>query len=407
MMLTNLTVEQALEQIDAHVSPLPEALLPVDQAYGRILTEDIISPIDQPPFDRSPLDGYALIAADTVSASREAPVRLKVVDTVCAGGCPKGPISLGQAVRIMTGGMMPVGADCVIRQEATDQGLDVVEIYESLRPHSNYINAGEDFQAGDVLLSAGTRLDAAALAVLSSAGISGQAEQVRVNAMPKVAVICTGDELVYPSVHPLPQGKIYDSNFTFLTQRLRELGICAESGNEHFVDDPQLVAESIRKAFLWADAVITTGGVSVGIKDIMHEVLPLLGAEQIFTRTKMKPGTPAIFSVMQGKPILSLSGNPFAAAATFELFGRPMLAKLANDPRLDVTHATAMLRGGFSKPSPGRRYIRGIYADGIVTLPSGHSSGQMRSMVGCNCLVDIPAGSGALEDGHPVQVVLL
>ena len=406
-MLTNLTVEEALEQIDAHVSPLPEQTLTIAQARGRVLAEDVISPIDQPPFDRSPLDGYALMAADTAGASRETPVRLQVTGTVCAGGCPAGPLASGQAVRVMTGGMLPAGADCVIRQEATDRGTETVEIYESLRDGANYVRAGEDFRAGDVLLPSGTRLDAAAFAVLSSAGIDPETERVLVSPLPRVAVLCTGDELVYPSVHPLPPGKIYDSNRTFLTHRLRELGIQAEPGCEHFMDDPALVAGSIRRAMEWADAVITTGGVSVGIKDIMHEVLPLLGAEQIFTRTKVKPGTPAIFAVAQGKPILALSGNPFAAAATFELFGRPMLAKLSGDPRLDVHRATAVLRGSFSKTSPGRRYIRGCYADGIVTLPAGHSSGQLRSMVGCNCLVDIPAGSGPLSDGQPVQVVLL
>ncbi len=406
-MLTHLTVEEALSQIDAHVNTLDPELLTVQQARGCILAEDVVSPIDQPPFDRAPVDGYALIAADTAGASREHPVLLQVTDTVYAGTCPKGPVSSRQAVRIMTGGMMPPGADCVIRQEATDLGGDTVQIYESLKSGTNYVYAGEDFKAGDVLLTTGTRLDAAALAVLSSAGIPIDRTQVRVCAMPKVAVICTGDELVYPQVSPLPAGKIYDSNLTFLTERLRELQIYTESGCEHFMDDPELVADSIRKALSWADAVITTGGVSVGVKDIMHKVLPLLGAEQIFTRTQVKPGTPAIFSIAMGKPVLALSGNPFAAAATFELFGRPILAKLSGDPRLGVKRITAILRGGFRKASPGRRYVRAIYADGEVTLPAGHSSGQLRSMVGCNCLVDIPAGSGPLTDGQAVAVVLL
>ena len=406
-MLTHLTVEEALAQIDAHVASLEPELLYIAQARGRILAEDVASPINQPPFDRSPLDGYALIASDTAGATRGTPVRLNVVDTVYAGGCPKGPISSGQAVRIMTGGMMPPGADCVIRQESTDLGEPIVEIYEELKSGANYVYAGEDFKAGDVLLPAGTRLDAAALAILSSAGIPMDLTQVRVRPMPKVAVICTGDELVHPHVSPLPAGKIYDSNLTFLTERLRELNIHTESGGEHFMDDPELVANSIRDALRWADAVITTGGVSVGVKDIMHAVLPLLDADQVFTRTLVKPGTPAIFSTVMGKPVLSLSGNPFAAAATFELFGRPMLSKLANDPRLDVRHTTAVLKGSFKKASPGRRYIRATYENGTVTLPAGHSSGQLRSMVGCNCLVDIPAGSGPLEDGTKVQVLLL
>ena len=405
-MLTELTVEQALDQIRRHAPLLPAEELPAARAAGRLLAADVLSPMDQPPFDRSPIDGYALRAADTTGACRERPARLTISDTVYAGGCPSGPMSAGQAVRIMTGGMLPPGCDCVIRQEDTDLGGETVEVYREMAPWDNYVRAGEDFRTGDVLLPAGARLDAAAFAVLSSAGFDAQTGTVRVRALPRVAVLCTGDELVYPG-SPLPPGKIYDSNLTFLTRRLDELGIPQVAGGQHFQDDPELVAASVRSALEQADAVITTGGVSVGAKDIMHAVLPLLGAEQIFTRTRVKPGTPAIFSTVGGKPVLALSGNPFAAAATFELFGRPMLSALSGDSRLDVTRTSAVLRGSFPKGSAGRRFVRGAYADGAVTLPAGHSSGQMRSLVGCNCLVDIPAGSGPLSDGQTVSVVLL
>ena len=406
-MLTELTVEQALDQIRSRVLPLPVEELPIGRAAGLLLAGGVAAPMDQPPFDRSPLDGYALRAADTAGASRERPVRLPVADTVYAGGCPRGSLSAGQAARIMTGGMLPAGCDCVIRQEDTDLGGETVEIYREMKPWSNYVRAGEDFRAGDVLLPAGTRLDAAAFAVLSSAGFSPETGTVRARPLPRVAVICTGDELVYPGVSPLPAGKIYDSNLTYLSRRLDELGVPRASGGQHFQDDPELVAASVRAALDRADAVITTGGVSVGAKDIMHAVLPLIGAEQIFTHTKMKPGTPAIFSMAGGKPVLSLSGNPFAAAATFELFGRPMLSALSGDSRLDVTRTSAVLRGSFPKGSAGRRFVRGAYADGAVTLPAGPTTGQMRYQVGCNCLVDIPAGSGPLSDGQTVSVVLL
>lgn len=406
-MLTGLTLEQAVEQIRQHTTRMAPVTLPLPDARGRLLARDILSPISQPPFDRAPVDGYAVIAADTIGASQAQPVCLTVVNTVFAGGCPKAPLSRGQAVRIMTGAMLPEGCDSVIRQESTDMGLETVKIFQPAQAGENYVRAGEDFQAGSVLVSAGSRLDAAALAVLSSAGISMDRDSVTVHAMPRVAVVCTGDELVYPHVSPLPAGKIYDSNRTFVTQRLWELGIRGDTGADHFMDDPNLVAETIRSAMTWADAVLTTGGVSVGAKDIMHEVLPLLGAEQIFTRTQIKPGTPAIFSVADGKPILSLSGNPFAAAVNFELFARPMLAELAGDPGLDTRRTSGVLRGAFPKSSPGRRFIRAVYDSGTVTLPRGHSSGQMRSLIGCNCLLDIPGGSGPLTDGQRVDVVLL
>ena len=191
-MLTELTVEQALDQIRSRVLPLPVEELPIGRAAGLLLAGGVAAPMDQPPFDRSPLDGYALRAADTAGASREHPVRLTVTDTVYAGGCPRGSLSAGQAARIMTGGMLPAGCDCVIRQEDTDLGAETVEIYRELKPWSNYVRAGEDFRAGDVLLPAGARLDAAAFAVLSSAGFSPETGTVRARPLPRVAVICTG-----------------------------------------------------------------------------------------------------------------------------------------------------------------------------------------------------------------------
>ena len=156
-----------------------------------------------------------------------------------------------------------------------------------------------------------------------------------------------------------------------------------------------------------AHNVITTGGVSVGDKDIFHQALPLAGAERLFWRVKLKPGTPLMFSLLEGRPVLSLSGNPFAAAATFELLARPLLAALAGQRDWQPLTLTAPLATPFSKASGGRRFVRGIYRDGAVTLPEGHSSGQLRSQVGCNCLVDIPAGSSPLAAGTMVKVVLL
>ncbi len=408
-MITNLSLEEAVRLIQQHVEPLEPVLLYIDQAKGRILAEDIMAPMDQPPFDRSPVDGYAILSSDTVGATRETPVRLTLVDTVCAGQVSSVTLKSGQCIRIMTGAKIPSGADGVIRQESTDMGEQTVEIYEAIKHYGNYVFRGEDYKTGDILLPKGTRLDAAALAVLASAGFACELRQVLVNAVPKVAVLCTGDELVYPYIAPLPDGKIYDANLTFLTTRLADFCVHAESGGEHFGDDPQLVADSIRQVLLWADAVITTGGVSVGMKDIFHEVLPLLEAEQIFTHLQMKPGTPAIFSMVRDTPVLCLSGNPFAAAATFELLARPMLEKLSGDKALATHRIAAELASDFPKASGGRRFIRGTYDidTGTITLGDAHSSGQLRSMAGCNCLVDIPAGSGPLEAGATVSAVLL
>ena len=398
-MVTRISLEEALELIAGAVSPLGAEVLPLADALGRTLAADAHAPLDQPPFDRSPLDGYALRSADTAGASQDHPAVLAVVDTLYAGDQAKTPVGPGQAVRIMTGAMLPPGCDCVVAQEHTDRGSPVA-VYTPLSPGQNYVYQGEDYRAGTRLLPAGARLDAAALGVLASAGIA----QVPVRRRPRVGLLTTGDEVVAPGA-PLPPGKIYSANQTLLAARLTELGYRVQTA--HRGDDPTAVAEAMRELLADCDALITTGGVSVGDKDIFHQALPLLGAERVFWRVRVKPGTPAMFSTYQGKPILSLSGNPFAAAATFELLARPLLAALAEEPHLLPRQMEGVLDTPFPKASPTRRFLRGRYGEGHVTLPEGHSSGQLASMVECDCLVELPTGSPPAEAGQAVQVWLL
>ena len=401
-MKTGITLEEALAIVREHTAPLPPEQGVGEELLGRVLAENIIAPMDQPPFDRSPLDGYALASADTQGADRDHPVQLEVVDTVYAGGWSQVTIRPGQCVRIMTGAPIPAGADCVIRQEDTDRGHPCVQIYQELRRHENYCFAGEDYQKGGVLLAAGTVLDAAALGVLAGAGLWER--PMAVYPRPRVLLAGTGDELVRPG-QPLKPGQIYNSNLPQLAARCRQLGLAADT--VWWPDDPQAVADGLTAGMRDFDCVITTGGVSVGDKDIFHQALPLAGAERLFWRVKLKPGTPLMFSLLRGRPVLSLSGNPFAAAATFELLARPVLAALAGQGDWQPLTLTAPLATPFSKASGGRRFVRGIYRDEAVTLPEGHSSGQLRSQVGCNCLVDIPAGSPPLAAGTMVKVVLL
>ena len=401
-MKTGLTLEEAQQALCDNIDCLGTEKLPLAGALGRRLAEEITAPMDQPPFDRSPLDGYALRSADMAGACREHPVSLTVADTLYAGDAPRVPVTPGRAVRVMTGAMLPPGCDCVLKQEDTDMGSPVVEIYASLRPGDNYVYRGEDYRAGTCLLPAGSRVDAAAVGVLSSAGIT----EVPVNRRPRVGVLSTGDEVVEPGVRPLPAGKIYGANLPLLLSRLRELGIENITG-QLAGDDPRAVADAMARMLETCDLVITTGGVSVGDKDIFHQALPLLGAERVFWKLRLKPGSPAMFSRYGGKPILSLSGNPFAAFTTFELLARPLLAALSGEPGLLPERRGAILDTPFPKSSPIRRFVRGRYGDGHVSLPQGHSSGQLRSLAGCSCLVDIPADSGPLAAGETVEVLML
>lgn len=400
-MQVGISVEEALALIAQHTRPLPPEERRGMDLLGRTLAQDVAAPMSQPPFDRSPLDGYALVSADTAEAGEDSPVRLEVADTIYAGGWPKGPVCSGQCARIMTGAPIPEGADCVIRLEDTDQG-DPVTIRQRMKRHENYCFAGEDYRRGDTLLPAGTALDAPALGLLAGAGL--WETPLAVFPRPRVLLLSSGDELAGPG-EVLRPGQIYDSNRPQLAARCRELGLTADDGS--LPDDPRKAADALRQGAARYDCVITTGGVSVGDRDIFHQALPLAGAERIFYRVKLKPGTPMMFSLLEGKPLLSLSGNPFAAAATFELFVRPLLARLAGRTEWKPVAFTAPLAVPFAKASGGRRFIRGRYEDGAVRLPEGHSSGQLRSSVGCNCLVDIPARSPALEAGTQVRVILL
>lgn len=396
-MITGVSLEEAVARMTSPLSPLGTESLPLGRALGRILAADASAPLDQPPFDRSPLDGYALRSPDLAGATRDHPTVLEVVDTVYAGDQARIPVKPGQAVRIMTGAMLPPGCDCVVPQEDTDRG-NPVSVFASLKPFQNYVYQGEDYRKGTLLLGKGTRLDAAALGVLASAGLT-DAEVCR---RPRVGLLTTGDEVVSPGT-PLPAGKIYGSNQMLLAARLAELGFERETA--HRGDDPSAVAETMKELLETCDVLLTTGGVSVGDKDIFHQALPLLGAERIFWRVNLKPGTPAMYSVYQGKPILSLSGNPFAAFTTFELLARPLLAALSGEegPRW----GEGVLDTPFPKASPRRRFIRGRYENGHITLPEGHSSGMLASLVGCNCLTELPAGSPPAEAGTRVRILRL
>ena len=402
--MVGIELELAVKLICDSVKAIDEVEeISIENARGRILAEDIIAPINQPPFDRSPLDGYALRSEDIKGASKQNPVKLKVIDEILAGGYTHKKLGKNEAVIVMTGSKLPKGCDCVIRQESTDYGMDTVKIYEEVKHHQNYCFEGEDIQKGSRLIQKGEKISNIHIGVIASMGY----ENIKVIRRPKVALISTGDEVVCGG-KSLAEGKIYDSNRRMIASRLEELG-CEVVMAEVLGDDENLIANEIKKIIDIIDVVFTTGGVSVGKKDIMHEVIKVLNAKKIFWRVNMKPGTPAIYALYQNKPLLCLSGNPFAAAATFELMGKPLLYKLLKDPDLKEEKKQAILQDDFLKASRGRRFIRAIYNDGEVYLPKngGHSSGMLSSMIGCNCLVDIKPGTLALNKGQKVEVVLL
>jgi len=382
-------------------------VISVREANGRILAEDIYSPLDNPPFHRSPLDGFALRSIDLVGASKENPKVIQIVEVLHAGNYSERVLQEGEGVRIMTGAPVPQGADCVIRLEDIKDGFnkekDEILVEMELKKNENICFQGEDVEQGALVLKKGIKLSYVEQGVLSSMGF----HQVKVYEKVKAAVFTSGDELVAPG-DCLTFGKIYDSNLILVTARLQELGVTPVI-TEYLPDSPKEAAKAIQKSCKEVDLVITTGGVSVGDKDIFHEVLKIMNAEKVFWKVRLKPGTPAIFSMYEGKPMFHLSGNPFAAAATFEVLVRPALAKVTRNESLCLRKKTVLLEDEFIKMSKVRRMVRGKVEDGNVFLPSSfkHSSGMLASMSGCNCLLDIPAGSGRLEKGSKVEVLLL
>lgn len=399
----NISLERAVEMILEHICPVADVeRVPLLDGIGRVLAVDVRAPMDNPPFDRSPVDGYALRSADTAAASKEQPVYLKVAASVDAGGHFPGQVLSGQAVRIMTGAPIPEGCDACIRQESTDYGEETVAIHEPCAPFSNYCYAGEDFKKGQHMLTAGTKLGYVEIAVLAS---MGQVD-VPVYRLPEVAVFATGDELVMPGTE-LGPGKIYNSNMFGLVARMMELGIRPIIFAQ-LPDDPAAAAQCISRAAGRCGLIITTGGVSVGKKDIIHDVIGLLGAQRLFWGVAIKPGMPTIFSMIGDAPMISLTGNPFGALTNFELLVRPALAKLCHDDTLVCRRSWAVMADGFLKQSPVRRFVRAMYENGTVRLPEGsHASGVLASMQGCDCLVDIPPGTRQLLPGTAVDIVLI
>lgn len=402
----DISVERALELL-RETRPIGTERISAAAARGRVLAEDVKAAIDQPPWPRSPLDGYALRDEDSAGATRATPVMLRVVDTVYAGGWSQVTVGPGEAVRIMTGAPIPDGCNCVLRQEDTDCGGDTVAIYASVAPWANYCRAGEDFCRGDTILRAGTRITGNAAGVLASSGLERDDIMLTIYRRVRAAVLCTGDELVPASQAPLPPGKIYSSNEAVLATRLEALGAEVTLLRAQFGDDAAALADALREAAGRVDVIFTTGGVSEGARDILHDALELAGAERVFWRVRLKPGSPLIFSRLRETPVLSLSGNPFAASATFELFARPLLQRLAGAEDLEMMTFPAVLDAGFKKRGPAPRYLRGVVKNGHVTLPEGHSSGQLASAAAANCLVEIPPSLEPLPPGGTVTVHLI
>ena len=396
-----ISLEQALNILMDHVTHEKTERKTLEDCLGLVLSEDVYALLDMPPFSRSAQDGYALCSKDSIGATGENPVKLKVTGKIYAGDHLDVQVRPGEAVRIMTGAMVPAGEDCVLRQEDTDEGEDVVQIYKEVEPGCSICFKGEEYKKGHILLHAGTKIDAAALAVASGNGIMELPVYERV----KAAVVSSGSEVVEPGT-PLTPGKIYNTNTVYMKARLSQLGARVMM-TRTVGDDLEVMAEALKEAADQAELVVTTGGVSVGQKDLTEEALLSIGAKILFHGIAIKPGMPTLAAEKDGVLFIGLSGNPFSAAIPFEMLTRMVLSEKMSDPSLKLRRETLTAVTGFSKDSRKRRFLRGKAERKEVWLPDQQANGQMRSMVGCNCLIEIPAGSGPVKAGDKVEVLWL
>lgn len=402
-----IALEEALEILNKNTKALKSEVVSIKDSLKRVLYGDVKSKINNPPFNKSVFDGYAFKSEDSKGTSKENPIELKIVDEIFAGDFSEIEIKSGEAVRIMTGAPIPLGADCVLKQEETERQGDLVKIFKEMKENQNISFMGEDIKIGETLIKKGKRLDYADLGIMASSGIS----EVLVYKKPKVSIISTGDE-VCDINSTLKPGKIYDSNLYSLSGRIEELGYHVLS-MEHVGDNIIKIGEAIEKAFEKSDIVFTTGGASVGEKDLMQKVAESIGFEKLFWKIKIKPGSAVVCSKREEKILISLSGNPNAALTTFELLGKPVLKKLeGEEENINIKREKGILMDSFNKKSPQRRFLRGnvIYNEKgakvyITQIKSGN--GILSSLLNANCLIEIEKGNEGLNIGEEVNIIKL
>jgi molybdopterin molybdotransferase len=417
-----LTVEEALQKILNEINVLEPETVPILEAQGQVLAEDIVSGIDVPPLDNSAMDGFAVRSRDTAGAAEKTPKTLKVIDTVIAGGISQKEVTPGTAIRIMTGAPIPRGADSVIQFEDTDDekrrksptGVPEtqVAIFSETRPEQNVRKAGEDIGRGKTVLKKGTVIRPAEIGLMASIGHS----QVKVIRRPVVAVLSTGDELVDID-QPMAEGKIYNSNTYSIASLVKRYG-CVPKILGISRDEEKELVQKLKQA-QEADMLLTTGGVSMGDYDMVKDIIARDG-DMVFWKVRVKPGKPLAFGKIKGVdkngkeksvPHLGLPGNATSCMVSFELFVRPALLKMMgkknyNKPAVDVIMEDAV------KNDAGRR----IYDRAIIEKRDGHyyarltgpqGSGILSSMSLANGLVVIPEETIKVNKGDTIQALML
>ncbi|MDX6438937.1 MAG: molybdopterin molybdotransferase [Gaiellaceae bacterium] len=392
-----LSIEEALARVLARARPLEPEPVPLAEAAGRVLAQDVASLIDLPPFPSSAMDGFAIRAADV-------PGELPIVFRIAAGLPAERPLEAGEAMEISTGGTVPEGADAVVPIENVVAIDNRVHVPEAVATGAHIRPIGGDVRAGDALLAAGTVLGAAQVGALAAAGIA----EVSCARRPRVVVLSTGTELRPPG-EPLDPGQIYESNGPMLVAafeaagaRVDRIGPVADDEEEH------------RRALEWgleADVLVSSGGVSVGPHDLVRRILAELGAEEDFWGVAVRPGKPIAFATRGSTLVFGLPGNPVSALVAVELFVRPVLRALQGDPSPGPVYETARLAASVRRNATRDELVRARRArdgDEFVLDPvTGQESHMIARAAGADALVLVPAGEGELAAGEAARYLRL
>jgi molybdopterin molybdotransferase len=394
------TFDDARRIILQQMAPLGPERVPTLAAAGRVLATDCIAPWDMPQWDNSAMDGYAVRTADCA----DLPVTLAVRGYIPAGETADAPLQPGCAIRIMTGAPIPAGADAVVPVEETEEGDGTVRLLEPVKAGQHIRFRGEDVQAGQVVIPAGTSIRSPQAGMLASMGKG----MVAVHRRPTVAIVSTGDELLELGEPPSP-GMIINSNSIALAAAVTEaggiplvLGIARDNRESH----RQILSQGLQ-----ADMLVTSAGVSAGDRDLVREVLAELGVRQLFWKVEIKPGRPTAFAMAGRVPVFSLPGNPVSSMITFEQFVRPAILRMTGHRGVFRPLATAVLTHEVRK-KPGRLHFHRVvlrHEEGrLLASSSGdQNTGIMTTMVNANAIALLPADRDHFPAGSEVTVQIL
>ena len=401
-MKSYIDLEESLNILDSNVKNNKIEKVGILQGLKRIIAQDVLSKINNPPFNKSAMDGYAI----NKDFNKECKNEFEIIGEVFAGETFDKELDKNQCIKIMTGAPIPKGANAVVKKEDVGIEDNKIKCIKPININENICFIGEDIKENQILIKKGKKLDYADIGILASSGIN----EVFVYTKPQIGFLSTGDEVIDIDEN-LQEGKIYNSNKYSIISRIMELGY-EVNYVEHIKDDYKFIGQKIKELSKDVDLIITTGGASVGDKDLLKDAITYINGEKLFWKINIKPGSAVLASKYNDTTIISLSGNPTAALTTFELLVKPTIEKLNGKEHIVIHKEKAILVDDFNKKSKNKRFVRGkcFFEDGkqyvrITQVKSGN--GILSSSLNSNCLIEIKKDSNGLNKGEIIDIIKL